>query len=228
MVAGEVQPGQDECGLDLRDAAGAEACYRQALAKDDTLRVSSPAANNLAMVLGNKGEKLDEAVAWAKKAVAAASVAPYYDTLAFVLNKNRQTDEAQQAIGRAIELDPANPEWKINAAEMLLAAGKRSQAQEMFGRVDLLQPDASGHLAFVGVVYIVFKAVVAIGLWGAAAVGFLRTPIGAFERAFAFAAASLLVAAAPWTDQVGFAMSAVVVIWHIVRSRRATAPAAAA
>jgi tetratricopeptide (TPR) repeat protein len=125
------------------DAAGAEACYRQALAKDDTLRVSSPAANNLAMVLGNKGEKLDEAVAWAKKAVAAASVAPYYDTLAFVLNKNRQTDEAQQAIGRAIELDPANPEWKINAAEMLLAAGKRSQAQEMFGRVDLLQPDAS-------------------------------------------------------------------------------------
>jgi TRAP transporter 4TM/12TM fusion protein len=92
----------------------------------------------------------------------------------------------------------------------------------------MLQPDASGHLAFVGVVYIVFKAVVAIGLWGAAAVGFLRTPIGAFERAFAFAAASFLVAAAPWTDQVGFAMSAVFVIWHIVRSRRATAPAAAA
>jgi TRAP transporter 4TM/12TM fusion protein len=92
----------------------------------------------------------------------------------------------------------------------------------------MLQPDASGHLAFVGVVYVGFKAVVAIGLWGAAAVGVLRTPIGAFERAFAFAAASFLVAAAPWTDQVGFAMSAVFVIWHIVRSRRATAPAAAA
>jgi TRAP transporter 4TM/12TM fusion protein len=90
----------------------------------------------------------------------------------------------------------------------------------------MLQPDAAGQLSVIAVVYIVFKAIVAIGLWGAAAIGFLRTPINVFERVFAFAAASFLVAAAPWTDQVGFAMSAVFVIWHLVRSRRVTAPAA--
>jgi len=91
----------------------------------------------------------------------------------------------------------------------------------------MLQADSSGHLSWIGVIYIVFKAVVAIGLWGAAAIGFLRTPINVVERVFAFAAASFLVAAAPWTDQVGFAMSALFVIWHLVRSRRVATPAAA-
>jgi TRAP-type uncharacterized transport system fused permease subunit len=90
----------------------------------------------------------------------------------------------------------------------------------------MLQPDAGGHLSIVEVVYVVFKTIIAIGLWGAAAIGFLRTPINAFERLFAFAAASFLVAAAPWTDNVGFVMSALFVAWHLVRSRRATATAA--
>ncbi|HEY7902991.1 MAG TPA: TRAP transporter permease [Casimicrobiaceae bacterium] len=91
----------------------------------------------------------------------------------------------------------------------------------------MLQSDVHGHLSIVGIVYVVFKAVVAIGLWGGAAVGFLRAPINVFERTFAFAAAAFLVAAAPWTDEVGFAMSAVFVIWHFVRARRAAAAAMA-
>ncbi len=52
-------------------------------------------------------------------------------------------------------------------------------------------------------VYVVGKAIVAIGLWGGAAVGYLRGPLNWPERMFAFAAASLLVAAVPWTDEVG-------------------------
>jgi TRAP-type uncharacterized transport system fused permease subunit len=69
-------------------------------------------------------------------------------------------------------------------------------------------------------VYVVFKALVAIGLWGGAAVGYLRGPLSWPERIFAAAAASLLVAAIPWTDEAGFAASAAFVGWHWYRTRR--------
>ncbi len=67
--------------------------------------------------------------------------------------------------------------------------------------------------------YVVAKAIIAIGLWGGAAVGFLRGPLTVFERVIAFAAASLLVAAVPWTDEAGFAASAAFVAWHWWRTR---------
>ena len=69
-------------------------------------------------------------------------------------------------------------------------------------------------------VYVVFKALVAIGLWGGAAVGYLRGPLNWPERIFATAAASLLVAAIPWTDEAGFVASAAFVGWHWYRARR--------
>jgi TRAP transporter 4TM/12TM fusion protein len=69
--------------------------------------------------------------------------------------------------------------------------------------------------------YVVAKALVAIGLWGAGTIGFLFVRLALWERAVAFAAAALLVAAIPWTDQVGFALSAVFMAWHWFRSRRA-------
>ena len=69
-------------------------------------------------------------------------------------------------------------------------------------------------------VYVVFKALVAIGLWGGAAVGYLRGPLTWPERAFAAGAASLLVAAIPWTDEAGFVASATFVGWHWYRTRR--------
>ncbi len=69
-------------------------------------------------------------------------------------------------------------------------------------------------------VYVVFKALVAIGLWGGAAVGYLRGPLNWPERAFATGAASLLVAAIPWTDEAGFVASATFVAWHWYRTRR--------
>jgi hypothetical protein len=43
------------------------------------------------------------------------------------------------------------------------------------------------------------------------------------ERAFAAAAAFMLVAAIPLTDEIGFVMSAVFVLWHVIRSRRLAA-----
>jgi TRAP transporter 4TM/12TM fusion protein len=90
----------------------------------------------------------------------------------------------------------------------------------------MLQADASGHLSIVGVVYIVVKAIVAIVLWGGAAIGFLRGPLNPLERVIAFASAALLVAAEPWTDNAGFLAAAGFVAWHMVRTRGPRAHAA--
>ncbi len=70
------------------------------------------------------------------------------------------------------------------------------------------------------VVYIVFKALVAIGLWGAGAIGYLFQPLNWFERLYVIAAASFLIAALPMTDEVGLAMTAIFVVWHALRARK--------
>ncbi|MDJ0387391.1 TRAP transporter permease [Roseomonas sp. E05] len=77
------------------------------------------------------------------------------------------------------------------------------------------------------VLYVLLKAVVAIGLWGATAVGFLLGPIRLWERAWAFIAAVLLVAAVPLTDTAGFIAAAAFIAWHLW-SRRSAGGAATA
>jgi TRAP transporter 4TM/12TM fusion protein len=74
--------------------------------------------------------------------------------------------------------------------------------------------------------YIVFKAIVAIVLWGSASVGYLRGPLSWLGRIVATAAAFLLVVAIPWTDEAGFALGAVFVAWHFYRARAMTTSAA--
>ena len=68
--------------------------------------------------------------------------------------------------------------------------------------------------------YIVFKALVAIGLWGAASIGYLWSPLSWLERIAAAAAAFSLVVALPVTDEAGFALAALVLVVHRLRSRR--------
>ena len=76
-----------------------------------------------------------------------------------------------------------------------------------------------GTYAWTDVVYVTFKALTAILLWGGAVVGFLRGPLGLVERVLAVIAAGLLVAAVPLTDQAGFALAAVLIGWNVWRSR---------
>lgn len=85
-----------------------------------------------------------------------------------------------------------------------------------------------GDWTWGAVAYVVFKTVIAIVLWGAAAIGYLITPLNAFERLFAFVSASFLIAAAAWTDEVGFGLTAVFVVWHLIRTRAARSTASAA
>jgi TRAP-type uncharacterized transport system fused permease subunit len=76
-----------------------------------------------------------------------------------------------------------------------------------------------GGPTFLAVAYVVFKAVLAIGLWGAAAIGYLRAPLNWPERCFSAAAALMLVVAIPLTDEIGFAMCASFAAWHWLRTR---------
>ncbi|UCI20139.1 TRAP transporter permease [Mesorhizobium sp. B2-1-8] len=69
------------------------------------------------------------------------------------------------------------------------------------------------------VAYIVVKTVLAIGLWGAAVIGFLRTRLLTWERLLAALAAFMLVAALPMTDEAGFALSLLMIAAHWYRSR---------
>ena len=80
---------------------------------------------------------------------------------------------------------------------------------------------------WTAVAYIVFKAVLAIILWGGAVIGYWLGPLRWYERAFAFAAAAFLVAAAPATDEIGLVMTAALVIWHVARERNRLRAAAA-
>jgi len=70
------------------------------------------------------------------------------------------------------------------------------------------------------VAYILLKALLAIGLWGAASIGYLWAPLLWWERLLAAAGAFLLVVALPITDELGFAVSAAVLAAHWLRRRR--------
>ncbi|MCW5752767.1 MAG: TRAP transporter fused permease subunit, partial [Alphaproteobacteria bacterium] len=70
------------------------------------------------------------------------------------------------------------------------------------------------------IIYVLVKALISIGLWGAAATGWALGPLNWPERAFATAAAFLLVVAAPVTDQAGFAMTVLFLAWHGWRTRQ--------
>ena len=60
----------------------------------------------------------------------------------------------------------------------------------------------------------------AISLWAVMTIGHLWQPVGLFGRVFAFVAAALLVAAVPFTDEAGFAMAALFIVWQWLRNRK--------
>ncbi|MDP3325308.1 MAG: TRAP transporter large permease subunit, partial [Hydrogenophaga sp.] len=69
-------------------------------------------------------------------------------------------------------------------------------------------------------VWIVFKALVAIAMWGAGAIGFLFGRLNPVERIVAIVSASFLVVALPLTDEIGLGAVAVFLAWHAWRTRQ--------
>ncbi|HEX5802999.1 MAG TPA: TRAP transporter permease [Azospira sp.] len=80
----------------------------------------------------------------------------------------------------------------------------------------MLQGDPS----LYAVVFIVGKALLAVALWGAAAIGYLRAPLAAWERLWAATAAFLLVLAIPLTDEIGIGACVLFIAWHLYRTRK--------
>jgi len=77
-----------------------------------------------------------------------------------------------------------------------------------------------GDPTFFAVVYVVTKALLAIFLWGAAAIGYLWAPVSMVERIFAALSACFLVVALPMTDQIGFAAAALFMGWSWYKSHK--------
>ena len=67
-------------------------------------------------------------------------------------------------------------------------------------------------------------ASLAVVLWGVTTVGYLAGPVSWIERLWAFAAAALLVVAAPWTDAVGLFASLLLFAWVWWRQKSGPRP----
>ena len=78
---------------------------------------------------------------------------------------------------------------------------------------------------FLDTLYMLFKSAFAVGLWGAAVVGFVQIRLAAWERLLAFAAGVSLLLALPISDEVGFVLGFALLAQHIWRARRAPLPA---
>ena len=82
-----------------------------------------------------------------------------------------------------------------------------------------------GDWTYPGVLYIVFKCLLAIVLWGGVVVGHLQANLSSAQRVWCALTASMLVSAIDLTDEIGFAMTGVLLLWMWLRARKAT-PAA--
>ncbi len=82
-------------------------------------------------------------------------------------------------------------------------------------------PLAEAYGYIPAVAYIIAKAVIAIGLWGAAVIGYLGCPLTWPQRLLALAAAFTLIAALPMTDGIGFALVALFAAWNWITLRAA-------
>lgn len=78
-----------------------------------------------------------------------------------------------------------------------------------------------GYVPAVG--YVVVKAMLAIGLWGVAVIGWLGRPLGLWERGLGMVAAGTLVAAFPLTDAIGLGLVVAFGAVHLLRGRGALA-----
>ena len=101
--------------------------------------------------------------------------------------------------------------WAIRIA----AAGFVVPFMAVYDPALMLQGDS-----LLASLYMFGKAVAAVALWSFAVVGFISRPLAWWERLLAFAAGVSLVLAVPVSDQLGFALGALVVGQHWWRVRR--------
>ncbi|BCO25261.1 hypothetical protein MIZ03_0121 [Rhodoferax lithotrophicus] len=77
-----------------------------------------------------------------------------------------------------------------------------------------------GNWTFLAVAYVVFKCLLAIVLWGGVVVGHLHANLSTAQRVWCAVTAGMLVSALQLTDEIGFAMAAVLLVWCVWRARQ--------
>jgi len=101
-------------------------------------------------------------------------------------------------------------------AMRIAAAGFVVPFMAVYDPALMMQSDSWG-----AIFYMLFKASLAIGLWGVAVVGFLNMRLSWWERLLAFAAGVALILAMPVTDELGYGLAALFFAQHLWRARRA-------
>ena len=123
----------------------------------------------------------------------------------------------------ATSISKASPMQTGVKATQIAIAGFVVPYMAVYTPALMLQGDGG----WLATVYVSFKAIVAIVLWGGAAVGYLLAPLSVIERVLAALAALLLVAALPWTDEADLALGFAIIAFNAWRNRRSAQTAGA-
>jgi putative PEP-CTERM system TPR-repeat lipoprotein len=116
---------QGDLAMSRKDYAGAEVHYRAVLQLQPS---NALAMNNVAWMLAQQGKT--GGVAMAEKANSLLpDRAALLDTLALALEVDKQLPKAIEAQGRAVKLEPANPELALRLAKLYIKADDKSRAR---------------------------------------------------------------------------------------------------
>lgn len=87
------------------------------------------AYNNLAFMAASRKERLNDALAWANKAIEISpKTSTLYDTLGWVYRARGQLDLAVNALGRAIAGNPEQPNFRYHLGIVYAEQGKKKEA----------------------------------------------------------------------------------------------------
>ena len=119
-----------------RDRTQARLWYGKAAAAGSVI-----ARNNIAYEWAQSGEQLDEALAYAREAVAAdPKNGAYQDTLGWVYYRQKRFDEAVPPLCRAAKLDPGSPEIHSHLGDAFWHVGLEANARMQWQQaLDLTQ-----------------------------------------------------------------------------------------
>ena len=85
------------------------------------------ACNALAWLYAESGKNIDEAIMLATKAVKLQPAASHWDTLAYTLYRARRYTEATEAIAKAIDLQPSDPDYVARQKSIQKAITKQDK-----------------------------------------------------------------------------------------------------
>jgi len=99
------------------------------------------AMNNLAFLLAETGDDLDQALKLAQQAVAGGSQQPYFeDTLGYIYLRKGKTDEAMQIFNQLVKSFPAEPVFAYHLGMTYFQMGDRSRAKAILAKTLQLRP----------------------------------------------------------------------------------------